>query len=273
MELSWLLKVAGTLLVCYALVVAGCATFQRSLLYFPGPELPAPAEAGAADMRPVTLNTADGLALTAWYAPAAENRATIAYFHGNAGNIAYRVDKTRALRQSGYGLLLVEYRGYGGNPGSPTEDGLYADAEAAYAFLTRTQGIAPERIVLKGESLGSGVAVWLAQKVDVGAVMLEAPYTSITDVAQRAYFFLPVRLLAKDRFEAVDRIADIDAPLLIVHGNRDRVIDVEFGQALFAAAVEPKTLRIIQGGSHNDLPAFGLEEIELDFLARVYAGS
>lgn len=268
--MSWMIKAAGILLLCYALVVAGCAVFQRSLLYFPGSSLPSPAEAGAPDMHPVTLRTADGLDLVAWYAKARDGKPTIAYFHGNAGTIAYRTGRTQALREAGYGLLLVEYRGYGGNPGSPSEEGLYADADAAYAFLTEGEGIDPGQIVLKGESLGSGPAVWLARKTKVAAVMLEAPFTSVTDVGQRAYFFLPVRLLATDRFESVERIADIEAPLLIVHGAEDNVVSVDFGQALFRAAVEPKTLHVIDGAGHNNLPDFGLAELELQFLAGVF---
>lgn len=271
MDMSSIMKAAVVLLICYALVVAGCAVFQRSLLYFPGPALPSPAEVGAPEMRLVALNTADGLELTAWYVEARDDKPTIAYFHGNAGNIAHRIAKTQELRKAGYGLLLVEYRGYGGNPGSPSEQGLYADGEAAYAFLTESEKIDPRRIVLKGESLGSGIAVHLAQRKQVAAVMLEAPFTSITDVAQRAYFFLPVRLLATDRYESIDRIADIQAPLLIVHGARDHVVSLDFGQALFRAAVEPKTLHVIDGAGHNDLPEFGLAELELQFLAQVFA--
>lgn len=265
-------KLALTLLACYAVIVAGCTVFQRSLMYFPATGLPSPAEAGAADMSVVRYSTDDGLTLVAWYVPAREGRATILYFHGNAGSIAHRVDKTRPLVAAGHGLLLVEYRGYGGNPGSPTEDGLYADAEAAYRFLVDEQGVSPARIAVLGESLGTGVAVWLAQQKPVGAVLLEAPYTSVADVAQRTYFFLPAKLLVHDRFASIERIAAIDAPLLIVHGLRDTVIGVDFGRSLFAAAVEPKEGHFLPGAGHNDMPAFGLLDLELRFLERYLSG-
>ena len=266
--MALLLKLCGVLLLCYALLVGGCAVFQRSLLYHPGGALPDPAEAGATGMQVVKLTTADGLALAAWYAAARPGQGTIVYFHGNAGSIVGRLDKTRAFVEAGYGLLLVEYRGYGGNPGNPTEDGLYADARAAYGFLIGTEGIDPRRIAVLGESLGSGVAVWLAHGQPVGAVILEAPYTSIADVAKRTYFFLPVDLLLRDRFDTIARIAAIDAPLLLVHGERDRVIPADLGREVFAVAREPKEGHFLPGAAHNDMPRFGLIELELDFLAR-----
>jgi fermentation-respiration switch protein FrsA (DUF1100 family) len=272
MELSWLVKTVGVLVLGYLLVVAGCAAFQRSLLYFPASALPTPTAAGAGYMREVSLQTVDGLSLIAWYVPAREDRATIVYFHGNAGSIADRVGKTRAFVEAGYGLLLVEYRGYGGNPGSPSEDGLYADGEAAYRFLLEQEGLSPDSLVLLGESLGTGVAVWLAHRVPVGGVMLEAPFTSVPDVAQRAYFFLPARHLVRDRFDSLSRIADIGAPLLVVHGEQDSVVSVDFGRALFAAARPPKQAHFLEGAGHNDMPAYGLIDLELAFLEALAAG-
>ena len=269
MEMSGLAKTVLVLGIAYVLVVAGCAAFQRSLLYFPASELPPRSAVGAEHMREVHLDTDDGLSLISWYAPAQSGQATIVYFHGNAGSIANRMHKTRAFTAAGYGLLLVEYRGYGGNPGSPTEDGFYADARAAYSFLHDSEDFHPSAIVVLGESLGTGVAVWLAHNRPVGAVILEAPYTSIPDVAQRAYFFLPARPLVRDRFDSLSRIAEIAAPLLIVHGERDSVIAVDFGRTLFDAAREPKEAHFLEGAGHNNMPDFGLVEIELDFLRRL----
>ncbi|MDP6563218.1 MAG: alpha/beta hydrolase [Alphaproteobacteria bacterium] len=261
------MKLVGLLLVAYAALVAGCTVIQRSMMYFPDRTLGPPADYGAPAMRVVRLATRDGLELTSWYQPAREGFATIVYFQGNGGNIGNRIYKTRQLMAAGYGLLLVGYRGYGGNDGKPTEDGLYDDGRAALAFLAE-QGIPPERTVLLGESLGTGVAVRMAAEHDVAAVMLEAPYTSTADVGQAAFFFLPVKLLIYDRFEAVEQIARIEAPLLVVHGERDSTIPVRFGRRLFEAAVEPKEGRFLPNADHNDLFHHGLVEIELDFLAR-----
>ena len=261
------LKILGLILVAYAALVAGCTMIQRSLMYFPGPTLPSPAAAGATGFQAVRHRTSDGLELQSWYRPAGKGFATIVYFQGNGGTIADRVFKTRPLFEAGYGLLLVGYRGYGGNPGKPSEDGLYRDARAALAYL-RARGVAPEHTVLLGESLGSGVAVRMATEGTVRAVILEAPYSSAVDVGQAAYFFLPVRLLMYDRFPSLDYIDRIGAPLLVVHGEQDGVIPVRFGRRLFQAAAEPKEAHFLSNAGHNDLFEHGLTDIELAFLAK-----
>lgn len=261
-----LLKVGLLAVGVYAGVVGAMYVLQRKLMYFPTQALPALTEVGAADMQAVQLRTADGLELVAWYKPATSG-AEIIYFHGNGGNISHRTGKIRPLLQAGHGVLLVSYRGYGGNPGSPTEAGLIADGRAAYDFL-RQRKVPPERIALIGESLGSGVAVALAAEREVAAVMLEAPFTSAADVGQRAYPWLPVRWLIKDRFDSLSRLRRIDAPLLIVHGENDGVVPAEFGHRLLEAAAEPKQGAFLAGGGHGNLEVFGLLRYELDFLAR-----
>lgn len=265
MELA--LKLALVAAAIYVGVVGGMYLLQRKLMYLPVQELPTPAAVGAGDMQAVGLHTADGLTLTAWYKPAAAaGRAEILYLHGNGGNIAHRAAKVRPLIEAGYGVLLAGYRGYGGNPGAPSEAGLIADAHAAYDFLL-ARGVAPRRIALIGESLGSGVAVALAAEREVAAVLLEAPFTSAAAVGQRAYPVIPVTWLIKDRFDSLARIRRIEAPLLIVHGEADRVVPVDLGRALLRAAAEPKRGVFIRGGAHGNLEAFGLLGYELDFLA------
>lgn len=250
------LLISGVL--TYALIVLAACGLQRSMMYFPGGTLPpVPAAFGTR-----TVTTADGLTLTGWYAPpAAPEWPVILYFQGNGGNIAGRIFKVRPFVEAGYGVLLAGYRGYGGNPGSPTETGLYADARAWMDSL----GEAP--VVLLGESLGSGVAVRLASERAVRGVMLEAPYSSAVDVGQASFWFLPVRALMLDRFPSIDVIDRIEAPLLVVHGERDRVIPIRFGRRLFAAAVEPKKMVVYPRAGHNNLVEHGLIEEELRFLA------
>ena len=266
------LRVVATGLAAYAMVVGAAYFFQRSLMYFPDRTVPRLDVAGVTDMREVTLSTADGIELLSWYKPPlAAGGATIVYFHGNGGNIEWRGFKVRPLLDAGYGVLLVGYRGYGGNHGRPSEEGLYRDGRAALDFLTG-RGIPGERIVPYGESLGSGVAVQMALERRVGALVLEAPFTSAVDVGAAAYFFLPVRLLIKDRFASVDKIADVEAPLLVVHGEADRVIPVRFGRTLLAAANDPKEGVFIPGAGHNDLFENGAIRAVLDFLDRRLGG-
>ena len=238
----------------YGALVGGMYLFQRDLLFLPDTSRPSLARAQIPGMAEVETTTADGLRLLAWYAPARDGRPTLLYLHGNGGHIAYRADRARTLTAAGYGLLLVEYRGYGGNPGSPSEDGFHADAEAALAYLTG-RNVAPGRIVLYGESLGTAVAVRLAAEAasrgtPAGALVLEAPFTSIADLAQHHYPFIPARMLVKDRFDAASRIAAVRAPVLVLHGERDHVVPVQYGRALFAAAAEPKRGWFTPGADH-----------------------
>ena len=259
-----LLKLLGLAFIAYAILVAGCAVMQRSLMYFPDSNLPPPPEGFQA----VTATTSDRLELISWYRPALNGHPTLVYFQGNGGNISHRIYKTRPLFEAGYGLLLVGYRGYGGNPGKPTEGGLYEDARAALKFL-KERKIPKEQLVLIGESLGSGVAVRMASETRVKGLILEAPYTSTVDVGQSAYFFLPVRLLMYDRFPSIELIDSIQSPLLLIHGEADSIIPIRFGRQLFEAAREPKEAHFITGAGHNDLFEHGLTDIELDFLERL----
>jgi hypothetical protein len=262
------LKVGLLVLGVYAGVLGGMYFLQRALMYFPSQDLGTPAANGVPELEVIRLKTDDGLELTSWYKPPAEaGGITVVYFHGNGGHIGYRAGKTRAFTAAGHGLLLVSYRGYGGNPGKPTEAGLFADASAAYAFV-RDQGTAPGRIAVIGESLGSGVAVYLAAEHEVGALMLEAPFTSAGDVGQRAYPILPVKLLIKDPFDSLSRIGRVKVPLLVVHGERDEVVPVALGRRLFEAAGEPKEGIFPPTARHNDLEEHGVTEMELDFLKR-----
>lgn len=262
----------ATAALAYLVLVGGLWTLQRSLLFLPDRSLPSRAEAGVPEMREVRLRTSDGLELLSWYAPAAAGRGTIVYLHGNGGHIGYRGRRVRPFLEAGWGLLLVGWRGYGGNAGSPSEAGLLRDGRAALAFLAE-QGIAPQRVVLYGESLGSAVAVALAAEqaragAPVAALVLESPMSSVADVAAHHYPWVPVRPLLKDRFEAQAQVAEVAAPLLVVHGDADRVVPIRYGRALYEAAREPKQAVWIRGGGHENLAEFGLQRLVLDFLDR-----
>jgi len=262
-----MIKALAALLLAYGGLVALVYLFQRSLQYYPDPRLGPPADHGVPEMAVVRLHTSDNLSLKSWYAPAPQGRPTVVYFHGNAGNISGRAHKARVLIDAGYGVLLVEYRGYGDNPGTPSEAGLYADAHAALDFL-HAQGVTERELVLYGESLGSGVAVQIATERPPRAVILEAPYTTIADVAKRAYWFLPVEALLKDRFESIRKIAALHAPLLILHGELDATVPVDLGRRLFDAAPEPKHAVWFPEAGHTDLFEHGAGPTVVEWLTR-----
>lgn len=247
-----LMTILGTLVCGYGFLLAIMFLTQRSFLYYPSAQM----EALAEGVRQVQTRTADGLELTHWYRPAQEVGAPIiVVFQGNAGNLSHRVPKFSSLSSKGYGLLLAGYRGYGGNPGKPSQDGLLADARSLLAWAA-AEGIRPERIVLYGESLGSGVAVQLATERPVAGVLLEAPYSSVAEVAQHHYWYLPAKWLILDKWDSLSRIGGIGAPLLVLHGAQDRVIPPQFGRRLFEAAAHPKDLLLEPRAGHNDLLTF-----------------
>ena len=242
---------------CVAAIAAVLALIwmmQRRLMYFPAAGVPRPGDVGLTGCEPVTFETSDGLALSGWFvaAPGRSPRVTVLVFNGNAGNRAYRAPLAAALHGHGLQVLLVDYRGYGGNPGAPTEKGLAADSRAARTYLAGRSDVDASRIVYFGESLGTAVAVALAVEHPPAALVLRSPFTSMADVGQHHYPFLPVRLLLRDRFAAIDHIHRIRAPLLVIAGGQDRVVPIENSRRLYDAAVAPKTLLVLPGADHND---------------------
>ena len=188
-------------------------------------------------------------------------------FHGNAGHIGHRVEKFIPFLDEGYGLLLVEYRGYGENPGKPTEDGFYKDGVAALEFLSK-QNISKQKTILYGESLGCGLAVKLSTENKYHSTILEAPYTSIADVASRHYWYLPAKWLVLDRFEILGIIRKIKSPLLIIHGKKDNVINIDLGKKVFNSAPNPKQSLFIDNASHNNLYEFNIFKKILNFISQ-----
>jgi fermentation-respiration switch protein FrsA (DUF1100 family) len=255
--LAWLIALAAA---GYLAVLALMYAFQRKLLYFPDPKHTPPHAAGLLLVQEVTFESSDGEKLIAWHAPPRGERPVVLYLHGNAGALDLRAGRFEALIADGTGLLAPSYRGYGGSSGTPSEQGLINDALAAYDFAAAHYP--PQRLVLWGESLGTAVAVALAAEREVGGLILDAPFTSIADVGAAAYPFAPVRRLIKDSFRSDRRIARVAAPILALHGERDTVVPIRFGERLFALANEPKRLVRYPLGRHLDLDDYGaLDEV------------
>ncbi|MBF0128592.1 MAG: alpha/beta hydrolase [Alphaproteobacteria bacterium] len=251
----------------YGAVVASMFAMQRQLMYVPHPLMTSPQNAGVPEMREIRLRTDDNLDLVNWYRPAEDGKPTVLYCHGNAGNVSTRAFKARPFLDQGFGVILVGYRGYGTNPGKPSEEGLNTDAKTALRYLQQ-QGVPLSRTVFYGESLGSGVAVHLASEHNPAALILEAAFTSTVDVASNTYWFVPVTHLMLDRFESVARIRNVAAPIFLLHGETDAVVPVELGRRLFDAAPEPKEAAYFPRAGHTDLYQHGAIPKILDFIAR-----
>ena len=246
------LRVGVAVVVLVAVVVALAWVFQRRLVYLPFGAPEGPAGEYLDGGRDVLLHTADGLDLTAWWAPATgtPDGRTVLVAPGNGGSRVLRVPLARALAAEGFDVLLVEYRGYGGNPGSPTEVGLALDVGAAYRYLVEERGVAPERLVLFGESLGGAPLTRLATERPVGALVLRSPFTSLADVGVRAYPFLPVRALLRDRFPLLEHVRSVRAPVAVVAGEADEIVPVEQSRAVAEAAGASYTE--VPDARHND---------------------
>ena len=218
----------------------------------------------------VELRSPDGLLVHGWLVPAASEPAlaTTLYLHGNAGNLSHRLDHLEALTEAGSDVLIIDYRGYGKSEGSPSEQGLYEDAEAAYAWLI-AKGHAPGRIVVHGESLGTAPAADLASKRECGALVLEAPFPSRAAVAGRIVPLLGP-LLARG-FDIARKIAEVRCPVLVIHGTEDRVIPYGLGRQVYEAAPEPKSLWSLDGAGHNNIVA-AAGEAYIERMREVFAG-
>jgi len=243
-----------TLLTIAALLIVLWAA-QRRLMYFPVSRVPPLAALGLSDVRAVTFDTADGLRLNGWLftLERAEPRGTVLVFNGNAGNRAYRVPLATALVRRGFRVLLFDYRGFGDNPGSPSERGLAHDARAAREYLVGRRDVDATPLIYFGESLGTAVAVELAVEHPPAALILRSPFTSMADVGQYHYWWLPVRLLIRDRFETLQRIGRVKSPLLVIAGERDSIVPIDQSRRVYDSAVNvPKQFLSIPNADHND---------------------
>jgi len=250
-------------LAVWAALVVAAWLFQRRLIYLPSTSPPPPASDALPAAEDVRLLTDDGLDLGAWWVPAGEPRSglTVVVLPGNAADRENRAPLARALAARGHGVLLVDYRGYGGNPGRPSEKGLALDARAAVDWLARRDDVDPAGLVYFGESLGTGVAVGLALERPPAGLVLRSPFTSLVDAARHHFPILPVGLLLRDRFPSLARIGRIDRPVLFVVGTEDGVVPVGLSRDLFEAAAEPKRWFALKGADHNDFDLLAGEEV------------
>ena len=261
-------------LVAVASVVLLAWMFQRRLIYFPFGSVLAPSEAGLSSVERVEIPTSEGLTLGGWFVSSAASSTafTVIVFNGNAGNRSDRAPLAAALRAHGIQVLLFDYRGFGGNDGTPTEAGLRADARAARAYVLGRSDVDASRLVYLGESLGSAVAIGLAAEYPPAALIVRSPFPSLVDVGRMHYPFLPVRWLLEDRFAAIDDIGRVVCPVLAIAGDQDRIIPVALSRRVYEATSAAKEFVIVQGADHNDRALLAGERMIaaiMEFLGRV----
>jgi dipeptidyl aminopeptidase/acylaminoacyl peptidase len=234
------------------LVIAGWVYFnQRSLLYFPDVDVKAPSEYGLLNMQDLTIKSLDGTNIQLWYQEPKDGMPVVLYLHGNSYNLGQRVHRFQELTDMGYGIIAPSYHGFGKSEGKPSRKAILSDARAAVKFL-QDNGYSSEKSIVIGESLGSGVAVAIANEFQFAGVFLITPYTSIANRAQEIYWYLPVSILIKDNFISYDKIDKINAPLLIIHGTKDDIIPHSHSEELIDLANEPKKLIIYEGKGHSN---------------------
>jgi fermentation-respiration switch protein FrsA (DUF1100 family) len=227
--------------------------FQSRMVFYPEVEREVSATPASVNLpfEDLHLQTSDGVDLHGWYIPAAQPRGTVLFLHGNAGNISHRLDSLEMFHRLGYNTLIFDYRGYGNSGGRPDEQGTYRDAEAAWRYLTEQRHVPECRIVLFGESLGGAIAAWLAARQKPAALVIASSFTSVPDLGQQLYPYLPIRLLARMRYDTRAYLRSVSAPVLIAHSPQDDIIPFAQGQALFAAAHPPKRFLELAGGHNN----------------------
>ena len=258
------MKFIFTVVAVYGLLVVVVYFMQSRMLYLPnvsGRELTmTPSDVGM-DYQDVAIETTDGVTLHGWFIDGRSSQVLL-FFHGNAGNISHRLDSIRQFLNLGLSVLIIDYRGFGRSDGKTTEKGIYRDADAAWRYLTEDRGISASDIVIFGRSLGASVAAQLATQHQPLALIVESSFTSVPDIAQELYWWLPARWLSRFNHATLDYVSNVHSPVLVVHSRDDEIIPFHHGEAIFAAANEPRTLLALHG-SHND--AFLRDE-------RVYMG-
>jgi hypothetical protein len=248
-----MLKLIVAVVAAYGLLIVVMYFTQGRMLYLPN--MPGrtltmtPADAGM-DYQDASIETSDGVTLHGWLVPGQSSQVLL-FFHGNAGNISHRLDSIRQFHDLGLSVLIIDYRGYGQSGGKPTESGIYADTEAAWRFLTEDRGIIPNEIVIFGRSLGASAASRLAAQHQPLALIVESSFTSVPDIAQELYPWLPARWLSRYSHATRDYVRDVHCPILVAHSRDDEIIPFHHGEAIFAVANEPRTFLALRG-THND---------------------
>ena len=250
-----LLAVAAGMLI----VVVFLRVVENGLIYFP-PRYPVgfpPPQSLQDEVEDVWLLTADGVKINAFYHHNPSAKQVLLWFHGNAENIGYGLPQLRALATIGVNILAVDYRGYGKSEGKPDEKGVYQDADAAYEYLIQQRHFQPEDIFIYGHSLGGAVAVNLASRRPCGGLIIQSSFTNARAMARRMLMIPLIEYAVISRFDSLQSIRHVHAPILIVHGTRDEVVPFKMGQLLFAAAPEPKRFYPIENAGHNDVMEIG----------------
>ena len=244
-------------MIAAAVYVAICATvyfMQSSLIFYPnipGRTIIATPENINLSYQDVSFYTEDNIKLHAWFIPNKKAKATLLFFHGNAGNISHRLDSIKIFHDLGLNVLIVDYRGYGKSAGEITEKGFYRDAEAAWNHLVDVRDIGEENIIIFGRSLGASIASWLASNKSPAALIIESAFTSVPAMGQRLYPFLPVRWLSRFQFDTLQYIKNVSSPVMVAHSQSDEIIPYSESRKIFAVADEPKQFLEMSGG-HND---------------------
>lgn len=249
-----LLSIALLAALGYGAFVGFIYLMQPRLIYYPnvpGRELTGtPADIGL-DFEAIALTTDDGVHLSAWFIPHPAARATLLFFHGNAGNISQRLESIRLFHELRLAVFIIDYRGYGESEGTPSEEGTYRDAAAAWRYLLDERHLAPARIVVFGRSLGSAIAAELASHTRPAGLIIESAFTSVPNMAARLYPWLPVRWLSRYRYDTERSLDAVACPVLVIHSREDELIPYAEGERLFAHAREPKRFLPLQGGHGN----------------------
>jgi fermentation-respiration switch protein FrsA (DUF1100 family) len=231
---------------------------EERFIFFPVQEVAhTPHDAGLG-FQDIWFPAADGTRLNGWFVPHPQARATLLWFHGNAGNISHRVENIRMLREKVPAhVFIFDYRGYGRSEGAASEEGTYSDAAGALGYLRSRSDVDPRRIVLFGRSLGAAVAGDLAAREDCLALILETPFVSVQEMAKIALPFLPIGRLLRTRYDLVNKVGKVRAPILVLHGDQDEIVPYAQGKKVFEAAPEPKEFYTIRGARHNDTYLIG----------------
>lgn len=245
------IEVIAVFIIAYSVLGWTLYFKQPSFLYKPISDMPYTPEELALDYENVTLQTADGVKICAWYIPAANAKKTVLFCHGNGGNMMHRLDSINVFNEFGLNCFIFDYRGYGKSEGKPTEEGTYLDAQAAYYWLTNQKHIPPEKIIIFGRSLGGSIAAHLASKVKSASLIVESAFTSYVAIGAKFYPYMPIKWFARFKYNTLEYIKNVHCPVMVIHSRSDELVPFEFGLELYENANEPKEFIEIFG-KHND---------------------
>ena len=238
-RLKYMLTLLAIVILCYLVVIAFVFFNQRNLLYHPF-ENNYSTDKPNFTFKKIFVENSDGNVLQGWlHEKDLKNKKTLVFFHGNAGDLENRIYKLNLIKDFDINFLIVAYRGFSGNKGKPTEKGLYDDARSTLYWL-QNRGVKQDQIIIYGESLGTGVSVEVAQNKNFAGIILESPFTSMVDAGKHYYFYLPVSLLLKDRYETIKKLKNINIPILVMHGEKDKIVPFHMGKKVFLESNKPK---------------------------------